>query len=557
VDRRDAAVLLAVCSVAVFLSGVELMVTAVALPAIVTDLADWGELRRASWIINGYLLVAIATMPLAGRLADHHGIRPLLLGGLALFTLGSFMAGAAPSLDLLIAARFVQAAGAGTLVPVATAAAAHLYDGHARPRALGIVGAATFLGMAAGPFVGAAILRLVHPEAALESLGADSDGTLAALITPAWRWVFYLNVPVGLAALALAWAAAAGWETPRRAGRIDLPGAVAFTIGLAALLLGLTLLGETTTAISADPTIVVAALLALGALGLVGAVLLDLRRREPFLDIRAFRHPGYAGAALVSLLTGYGFATAIIGAAVVVDRVRYGGPSDQQVALGALALATAIGALLSGWLVRHVPLGLLTIGGLVASAAALLLMATWDPATTLGTMAGALALFGVGFGVTVTPRSTAATEAVGAAAFGAASATVTVARMIGMAVGLAVLTAYGSTTIDRLTAEVFATPEAYQALLPPELVGRPLNDGLVVEALEAWAATEAARILGGVFVVAAIVTLAAIPAALAMGRRPRILTATGDGPAEDAPGGREDGDDHGGRQPGSEPTLAL
>jgi MFS family permease len=557
VDRRDAVVLLAVCSVAVFLSGVELMVTAVALPAIVTDLADWGELRRASWIINGYLLVAIATMPLAGRLADHHGIRPLLLGGLALFTLGSFVAGAAPSLDLLIAARFIQAAGAGTLVPVATAAAAHLYDGHARPRALGIVGAATFLGMAAGPFVGAAILRLVHPEAALESLGADGDGTLAALITPAWRWVFYLNVPIGVAALALAWAAAAGWETPRRAGRIDLPGAVTFTGGLAALLLGLTLLGETTTTISTDPTILVAALLALGALGLVGAVLLDLRRREPFLDIRAFRHPGYAGAAIVSLLTGYGFATAIIGAAVVVDRVLYGGPGDQQVALGALALATAIGALVSGWLVRRLPLGLLTIGGLVASAAALLLMATWDPATRLETMAGALALFGIGFGVTVTPRSTAATEAVGAAAFGAASATVTVARMIGMAIGLAVLTAYGSTTIDRLTAQVFATPEAYQALLPLELVGRPFNDGLVVEALEAWAATEAARILGGIFVVAAIVTLAAIPAALAMGRRPRILTATGDGPAQEAPGGREGGDDHGGREPGSEPTLAL
>ena len=170
--------LLAVCAAAVFLSGVELMVTAVALPAIVTDLADWGELRRASWIVNGYLLVAIATMPLAGRLADRHGVRPLLLGGLALFTLGSLLAGAAPTLDLLIAARLVQAAGAGTLVPVATAAAAHLYEGHARPRALGVVGAATFLGMAAGPFIGAAILRLADPASALETLGLADDGTL-------------------------------------------------------------------------------------------------------------------------------------------------------------------------------------------------------------------------------------------------------------------------------------------------------------------------------------------------------------------------------------------
>ena len=99
VGRRDAAILLAVSAAAVFLAGLELMVTAVALPAIVIDLADWGELRRASWIINGYLLVSIATMPLAGRLADRYGVRPLLLGGLVLFTLGSALAGAAPSLD--------------------------------------------------------------------------------------------------------------------------------------------------------------------------------------------------------------------------------------------------------------------------------------------------------------------------------------------------------------------------------------------------------------------------------------------------------------------------
>jgi hypothetical protein len=303
--------------------------------------------------------------------------------------------------------------------------------------------------------------------------------------------------------------------------------------------------------------LVVGGLLGLGILGLTGAAVLGLRRPEPFLDVRSFRQPAYAGAAVVSLLTGYGFATAIIGAAVVVDRVLYGGPADQQVALGALAFATAIGALGSGWLVRHVPLAPLTVGGLVASAIALGLMASWDPTTTLGLMAASLGLFGLGFGLTVTPRSTAAAEALGPTAFGAASATVTVARMIGMAIGLAVLTAYGSTTIDRLTAAVYATPDAYQDLLPPELVGRPLDDGLVVAALEAWAAGEAARILGGIFLVAAAVTLLAIPAALAMGRRPRILSAPESGWPAAGPGAQEESDGDGGRGRGSEPTLAL
>ena len=170
-SRRASLVLLAVLGVGVFLAGLELMITAVALPSIVVDLADWTQLRRASWIVNGYLLVYVATMPLAGRLADLWGARRLFLGALVTFTIGSFLAGAAQSLDMLIAARFVQAIGGGALVPVATAAAAHLYGGDARPRALGAIGALTFLGMAAGPFVGAALLRAIHAESALAAAG--------------------------------------------------------------------------------------------------------------------------------------------------------------------------------------------------------------------------------------------------------------------------------------------------------------------------------------------------------------------------------------------------
>ena len=123
-DRRSAYTLLAVIGVGVFLAGLELMVTAVALPSILTDLADpnagsaWIELRKASWIINGYLLVYILTMPMAGRLADLWGVRRLFMGALVVFTIGSALAGAAQTLDQLIAARLVQAVGGGVLVPV-------------------------------------------------------------------------------------------------------------------------------------------------------------------------------------------------------------------------------------------------------------------------------------------------------------------------------------------------------------------------------------------------------------------------------------------------------
>jgi hypothetical protein len=144
-------------------------------------------------------------------------------------------------------------------------------------------------------------------------------------------------------------------------------------------------------------------------------------------------------------------------------------------------------------------------------------MAGWNPATGIRDVAVALGAFGFGFGLSVTPRSTAAVEAAGRAAFGAASSVVTVARMVGMAIGLAVLTAYGSTTIDRLSADIYATPDAYLAYIPESLHDRPLRDPLVVEALESWASREAASIMVGLFLVAAVVTVGAVPPALALG----------------------------------------
>lgn len=512
--------LLVVLCVGAFLTGLELMVTAVALPAIVENLASWTELRKASWIVNAYLLTTIVTMPIAGRLSDRWGVRRPFLGALLVFGTGSVLAGAAQSLDQLIAARVVQAIGGGFLVPVATAATSHLFEGRARPRALGLIGAVTFLGMAAGPFVGAAVLAAVHPADALEAAGL-APPLLAALDAP-WRYVFYLNVPIAVAGLGLAWAAFGTWDTPRGAAVVDAIGAVLVTAGLTALLVGLTLAGSSSVEeLAVDPWLLVAALV-IGGLAVAGLGLwLGARRGGPLLDPAWFRSRAFGSAVVVSALTGYAFATAVIGGAVFVDRVLYGGPDVQRVALGSLALATAAGALGSGLVLRVVGLRLTTLAGIGLGLAGLWRMSAWTPASSIGEVAGWLAVFGLGFGLTVTPRSTAAVEALGREAFGIASAIVTVAREVGMAIGLAVLTAFGSTVIDRLSSAVYATPDAYKAFIPLALRDRPLKDGLVVQALETWASGEAATILVGIFVVAAAVLAVAILPTLALeGRDP-------------------------------------
>jgi MFS family permease len=517
--RWDSYLLLTVLGIGVFLAGLELMVTAVALPQILATMANWTDLRKASWIINGYLLVYVVTMPLAGRLTDLWGARRLFLAALGVFTIGSLLAGLSQSLDQLIGARLVQAVGGGAIIPVATAAASHLFEGPTRPRALGVIGALTFLGMAAGPFVGAAVLETVHPETALANMGV-AGGPLVDTVAPAWRWVFYFNVPIGICALFIAWAASEGWDTPRQPARLDLLGAALFTVSLGSILAGTTLVGNADEVFGVPTSIAVAGLIGGGILVGLVAIWHGFHRPLPFLDPRLFADRVFSSAALISLLTGYGMATAIVGGAVFVDRVMYGGPDEQRVVLGAIAGAMAVGALASGFLARLISLRLLTLVGLAASAGGLLWMSTWSPNAATDAFAASGAVFGIGFGLTVTPRSTAAVEAAGHAAFGAASATVTVARMIGMAVGMAALTAYGSTTITRISDQVYGSGDGYKQFIPAYLRNRPIDDGLVAQALEQWAANKAATIMVGIFLVAALVTLIAVVPALLLRVRP-------------------------------------
>src|SRR6185503_14910229 len=132
-----------------------------------------------------------------------------------------------------------------------------------------------------------------------------------------------------------------------------------------------------------DPSYTPAILLLVAVVFIGLAIVSGLRRPDPFLDVKLFRVPAFSSAALVSLLTGYAFATAIVGGAVFVDRVLYGGPDQQRVALGALAGATAVGALLSGLIVRIVPLRLVALVGLVLSIGALLAMSRWTSTVSL------------------------------------------------------------------------------------------------------------------------------------------------------------------------------
>jgi len=498
-------------SLGVLLGGAELMVVAIALPSIVADFGGWNDLARVSWIVNAYLLAYVVAMPLAGRGADLWGARRLYVAALLLFVLGSAGAGVArfagpeDGLTWLIVARVVQGFGGGALVPLSMALASHLFTGRSRAAALGVEGAATYVGMAIGPAYGAWVLT-------------NFSLPIPGLHIANWQWIFLLNVPIGIITLLLIYVVAGGVETPRVRARLDLGGAALLGLALVAGIGAVTVSGAQGWA---NPLVLVGLLVAVAALA--AFVWLESRLRAPLIDLRLFRDRSFSAANAVSLLTGYTLATAIIGGPVFVNRVLFGSDQQSSVALTSLTLAVAGGALVGGVLAGFIGERIVTLAGVAITAVALWLAIGWGVDTDLDRLVRDLALFGAGFGLTVSPRATAAVEAAGAGAYGIASAMLQITRTVGMSVGLALLTSIGQNRIGELSA-LIADPgrrdELVRNLGRPEFVGvDPATSLALVDVLEAWSQGEAAGVLRLVLTIALAVSLVTLlPAWFVSGR---------------------------------------
>jgi hypothetical protein len=311
---------------------------------------------------------------------------------------------------------------------------------------------------------------------------------------------------------------AGGIETPRLRARLDLVGAVLLSAGLVAGIGAVTVSGASSWT---DPLVLLGAAVAVGALA--AFAWLELRLSSPLVNLRLFANRAFSAANLVSLLTGYTLATAVIGGPVFVNRVLFGSDAQSATALTALTLAVAVGALLGGVGSGFVGQRLVMVTGVAATVVGLWQAQGWDVRTDLDRLVRDLAIFGVGFGLTVSPRATAAVEAAGAGAYGVASAMLQVTRTVGMAVGLALLTSIGQNRITELSA-LINDPARRNALVVglghPEFVDVDPNTRLaLVQLLEEWSQGEAAGVLRLVFGIAlgvALVTL--LPAWFVRGR---------------------------------------
>ncbi|MBD9701387.1 MFS transporter [Streptomyces sp. ID01-12c] len=406
-SRRHRLLVLAICCTSLLIVSLDNTVLNVALPSMQRDLN--ASLAGLQWTIDAYTLVLAALLMLAGSTADRIGRKRVFMAGLVVFAIGSLLCSLAPNLESLVAFRMVQAVGGSMLNPVAMSIITNTFtDPRERARAIGIWGAVVGISMAAGPIIGGLLV---------ESVG--------------WRSIFWINLPVGLAALLLTWRYVPESRAPK-ARRPDPVGQ----------LLVIALLGSLTYAIIEAPTAPVAETLALGGVALAALLALlryEPRRAEPLIDLRFFRSAPFSGATVTAVSAFAALGGFLFLSTLYLQNVRGLDALHAGLWMLPMALLCFVSAPIAGRLVgsRGPRLPLLIAG--VAMTASGVLFAAFEAETGNVTLVIGYVLFGLGFGFVNAPITNTAVSGMPRAQAGVAAAVASTSRQIGQTLGVAVI----------------------------------------------------------------------------------------------------------------------
>ena len=398
---------LGICCLSLLVVGMDITIVNVALPAIARDFhAGLSELQ---WVVDAYTLVVASLLMLAGSTADRLGRRRVFQLGMTMFTLGSLLCSLAPGIGGLIAFRAVQGLGASMLNPVALSIIANTFqDPRARARAIGTWGAVAGLSLALGPLVGGILTQTVG-----------------------WRAIFWINLPIGAAAIALA-ARFVPESKAERARPVDPVGQGLVCVALAALTYAVI---EAPRAGWESPQIVGLFVVSAGAAAaLVGY---ERRRTDPLLDLRFFRSVPFSSATLIAVCTFASFAGFLFLNALYLQRTRGLSAFRTGLCTLPLALMTMVCAPLSGRLVgaHGTRPSLLAAGSALLVSALLLTRLAAD--TPLPWLLAAYVVFGIGIGMVNPAITNTAVAGMPRAQAGVAAAIASTSRQVGASLGVA------------------------------------------------------------------------------------------------------------------------
>ncbi|MEV6103140.1 MFS transporter [Streptomyces sp. NPDC051940] len=425
--------MLTVLCLAQFMLILDVTVVNVALPDMAADLG----LGRSTltWAVTAYTLCFGGLMLLGGRLADVFGAPRTALVGLALFTGASLLTGLAQGAETLIAGRAAQGVGAALLSPAALSLVTTSFHGPERNKALGFWAAIGGSGSAIGVLLG----------------GALTDG-------PGWRWVFYINLPVGL--LALSALPALLPPRPRRPARLDLPGALLVTAATAALIYGLVEAGDDGWASAGTLLSLLTAVVLYAAFTLV-----ERASREPLMDVRMLlRRPVAAGAFLMLVATALLIAFFFLGS-VYLQGVREFSALRTGLVFLPVAVGAAVGAHLGSRLVGTLGSRPTAAGGMGVAAAALLPLAWLDGQSPVyAVLMPALSVAALGVGAVFVTATATALASVRHEEAGIASGVVNTFHEVGGSIGVAVMSTVAAAGIGGGVPEPFADAFAVGAV---------------------------------------------------------------------------------------------
>jgi EmrB/QacA subfamily drug resistance transporter len=417
-DNIDGAVLkiAGVVVLGAIMSILDITVVNVALPTFATDLADGaGPLAYSTvaWTVTGYTLALATVIPLTGWAADRFGTKRLYLAAIGLFTLGSALCALADSINMLIAFRVLQGLGGGMLMPLGMTIMTKAAGPHRMGRLMAILGVPMLLGPILGPIIGGWLIE--HAS---------------------WHWIFLINVPLGVIAIAYAWVVLEQ-DSPQPSESFDFLGMALMSPGLALFLYGVSSVPGAANGDHGYTRVWLTGIV--GLLLVVAFVFHTFRPEHPLLDLRLFKNRNLT----VSIITMFLFAAAFFGGLLLVPTYFQNIRGETALMAGILVAPQGIGAMLTmpiaGNLSDRLPVGRIVPVGIVLIVMGMFGLTQVDENTSYGLLIAELVVMGLGMGATMMPLFTSALKTLKAHEVARGSTLLNITQQIASSVGVALM----------------------------------------------------------------------------------------------------------------------
>ena len=456
-DTRTKVLVIAGTLLGLFTAAMDQTVVATSIPKIVADLGGFGLF---SWVGTGFLLASTTTVPIVGRLSDMYGRKPFFMLGIVLLLLGSALAGSSQSIEQLIAFRVIQGFGAGMIMAIAFTIVGDVFPPAERGR---------WMGLMAGVFAAASVL------------GPLIGGTLTDHAD--WRWVFYINLPMGGLALALL---AFGMPRlrPATTPKMDYRGIVLLCATTVPMLLAFSWAGNRFDWVSPE----VIGLLAWSVVALALLVYTELRTEEPLLPIHLLKNRVFTVSGIVALLTGFAMMGSLFYIPLFVQGVLGASATNSGLVTMPMMIAMALAAAIAGQLMSRVgKYRVIGVVGLIVMVIGMAILSMVDASSSRTDVTLAMIIFGIGLGTSIPLYTLAVQNSVPYRVMGVSTSTMQFLRSVGGTMGVAIMFSviqvqYHEGVQENVPAVVREQEQLSQALGDPQFLLNPQALGQIESA---------------------------------------------------------------------------